>query len=333
MRQNQPTDIQPVVVMTNTTTDITMTLPESVKDLTIGTEDLVAGSLYQEKTALDRAAATATNTEVHKAEHAEKIDWECCDQCEPPELITFDCDGDLILEVGEIICEHKGDAAGGTLVYTRVARTFQVCSRTLCRASPVFKRMFSGGFAESQTRENGRQWAVELPDDDHEALAVFCHIIHGNFEKVPSSAEDIDLNLLYQITVLSDKYDLVRWLRPWASQWRIFLIDGYCKWSMSDEKIEKGLWIAWELGDYDLVCKFATDIAYYSRSNTNGDLVREETKEGEACRLRFQEVMPPADLKGKESPLAVRRKAPNLFFRSSGVNTTSLDQNLSGSSS
>ena len=102
---------------------------------------------------------------------------------------------------------------------------------------------------------------------------------------------------------------------------------------MSDEKIEKGLWIAWELGDYDLVCKFATDIAYYSRSNTNGDLVRVKAKEGETCCLRFQEVMPPADLKGKENPLVVRRKAPNLFFRSSSVNTTSLDQNLSGSSS
>ena len=223
------TDILPLVVMSKITTDIAMTVPESVGGITIGTEDIVAGSLYQEKTALDRAAATTTNTEVHEAEHAETIDWECCDQCEPPELITFDCDGDLILEVGEIVCEHKGDATGGTSAYTRVARTFQVCSRTLCRASPVFKQMFSGGFAGSQPRENGRQWAVELPDDDYEALAVFCHIIHGNFEKVPSSAEDINLDLLYQITVLSDKYDLLRWLRPWACQWRIFLIHEYCK--------------------------------------------------------------------------------------------------------
>ncbi|KAK8093086.1 uncharacterized protein PG998_014487 [Apiospora kogelbergensis] len=234
-----------------------MTVPESVKGITIGTEDIVTGSLCQEKTALDGAAATATNTEVHKAEHAEKVDWECCDQCEPPELITFDCDGDLILEVGEIICEHKGDAAGGT----------SVCHPR--RAD--FPMVGSLSPKRGRTADNGQSSYPTMTMRRSPCFATSFMVI---LKKVPSSAEEIDLDLLYQITVLSDKYDLVRWLRPWASQWRIFLIDGYCKWSKSDEKIEKGLWIAWELGDYDLVCKFATDIAYYSRSNTNGDLVK-----------------------------------------------------------
>lgn len=197
----------------------------------------------QDESRLSQATVTPTKAEVDDTKRIKGLDLEGCSRCDPPELITFDCDGDLILDVGEVVYEHRVNATGQTSPVTQAARTFRVCSKRLRRASPVFKRMLYGGFAEAQPPEDDKQWLVELPDDDPDALAVFCHVMHGSFEKVPSSTEVIDLELLYQITILSDKYDLLHLLRPWAWQWRVLLVDGYSNWSRTDKKMEKGLFI------------------------------------------------------------------------------------------
>ncbi|KAI6367835.1 hypothetical protein MCOR25_004800 [Pyricularia grisea] len=182
-----------------------------------------------------------------------------------PEVINFDSDGDLHLIVG-----------GGKVSPQR----FVVCSRTLARASPVFKTMLFGAFSESRpccsrngssssgSSASGRSfmttrsgdnssplcggfdegpapagsidddaWTIELPDDDPKAFRTLMGIIHSSFNYVPDTVEVVEL---FQIAILTDKYDMTHLLRPWSEQW--------CA-RQRTRRHPYRLWIAWVLGD------------------------------------------------------------------------------------
>lgn len=106
----------------------------------------------------------------------------------------FDPRGDLILEVG------PNNAS------------YLVCSRSISRASPVFDKMLFGGFAESKPEADG-EWRIQLPEDDPAAMRLLLNIIHGRFADVIAPATE---KLLFDVTVLTDKYSLTHILRPWA---------------------------------------------------------------------------------------------------------------------
>lgn len=146
-------------------------------------------------------------------------------------LIHFDVDGDLRLDVGE----------------DENVQRFIVCSRTLSRASKVFKAMLYGNFVESKPSSKEHEWVVALPEDDPASLATVLYAIHNKFSKVPDSVTQGEL---FNITVLTDKYDMTEVLRPWAKAWAEPLA------SSSRPLGQKGdealLWIAWELGHIDL---------------------------------------------------------------------------------
>lgn len=148
-----------------------------------------------------------------------------------PAVIHFDIDGDLNLDVGE----------------GRTAQRFIVCSRTLSRASKVFKAMLYGQFLEAQSTNKEREWVVALPADDPKSLATLLYIVHGNFNQVPST---VTRDELFQITVLTDKYYMTEVLRPWVQAW----IDPLASDSrpMGQEGDAVLLWIAWEIGHHDL---------------------------------------------------------------------------------
>lgn len=144
---------------------------------------------------------------------------------------TFDDDGDLRLEVG------KGQAK----------QTFVVCSRALARASKPFKTMLYGGFAESKHRKLDPDWTITLPEDNPRALATLLNIHHGRFSKIPAV---VTRDELFQITILTDKYDMTEILQPWARAWiRPFTPKDYPFSKQGDEVL---LWIAWELGHSEL---------------------------------------------------------------------------------
>ncbi|KAB5563001.1 hypothetical protein GE09DRAFT_1274826 [Coniochaeta sp. 2T2.1] len=94
--------------------------------------------------------------------------------------------------------------------------TLVVCSKLLARASPVFKKMLFGGFAESKLAGDV-EWVVELPEDDINGMHLLMHIVHGNREKVPKKMSDSlrfckapgDLSaVLRSITCTADKFDM-----------------------------------------------------------------------------------------------------------------------------
>ncbi|KAI1134664.1 hypothetical protein F5Y05DRAFT_397810 [Hypoxylon sp. FL0543] len=171
-----------------------------------------------------------------------------------PSRVVIDPDGELCLAVG-----------GQTAI-----TTFVVCPKTLSRASPFFKKLLYGGFAESTQpdRTTGEEWIVRLPDDNPKAMGVILNMLHACFETIPTSVcyfcdrsrhpfnRCFDYWDLYQLAQLTDKYDLTRILRPWAKDWvkdisphatSPLLCIGYS--GRPATFVELLSWIAWELGD------------------------------------------------------------------------------------
>ncbi|KAB5545657.1 hypothetical protein GE09DRAFT_215584 [Coniochaeta sp. 2T2.1] len=159
------------------------------------------------------------------------------------EPLVFDADGDLRLVIG----------TGKDRI------TCLVCSKALARASPVFKSMLFGGFAESKPRDASIQWVVNLPEDDINAMAILLHIFHGQVHHVPMmlpqrrkdliqaqlfnyNVPKVVIDVLYHITVVSDKYYVAPLLKPWAKSWIHQCRSRYC------EDFAKLMWIAWVLG-------------------------------------------------------------------------------------
>ncbi|ETS85243.1 hypothetical protein PFICI_03268 [Pestalotiopsis fici W106-1] len=170
--------------------------------------------------------------------------------------VVVDPDGDLHLRVGTTECIGSDDGHGH-----RTATVFVCESKTLSRASTIWKSMLYGPWGESRGSSNPGQaeWIVELPDDKVEPMTTILNIIHSRFESLESLKSRDSIPRLYELTVLSDKYDLAKVLRPWAKSWLQPLRDQYASgWTLVRKTdypwvLHKQLWIAWELGDQCLV--------------------------------------------------------------------------------
>ncbi|OTA96248.1 hypothetical protein M434DRAFT_28111 [Hypoxylon sp. CO27-5] len=181
-----------------------------------------------------------------------------------PRQVVIDPDGELHLAVGSL---------NGV--------TFIVCPKTLARASLFWKTLLYGGFAESiqPDRSLGSEWIVKLPADHPKAMEIFLNIIHSCFDKIPTavrfcsqvrSTSILHYKDLYQLTVLTDKYDLTRILRPWAQNW-VKDID----WNFSEytaSAMEFLSWITWELGDKKTFIQVARHIILGSITGPKGVL-------------------------------------------------------------
>ncbi|KAI1128335.1 hypothetical protein F5Y10DRAFT_177310 [Nemania abortiva] len=198
-----------------------------------------------------------------------------------PSRQLIDPDGDLSLQVGETRCINiPGDGDQGPNHEHELPVTFVVCSKTLSRASRVWKTLLYGGFAESKPSCNSSasEWVVNLPDDNPKAMAAILNIIHSRFESLPQTTDLINLDDLYELTVLTDKYDLTTILRPWASIWMNFIRERYKLlgyWmdnNLVTSDLERLLWISWEMGDEDLFICASKLLAYQCSVDDNGDL-------------------------------------------------------------
>ncbi|OIW22433.1 hypothetical protein CONLIGDRAFT_223343 [Coniochaeta ligniaria NRRL 30616] len=112
-------------------------------------------------------------------------------------------------------------------------------------------KMLYGGFAESKPSNPETTWVVRLPEDDPEALAMLLNAVHGTVETIP---KELPEELLYGVTVLTDKYDMAKTLRPWAQiDLRTFRTGGSSDfdtmWHQDNDSFLRAIWIARELGD------------------------------------------------------------------------------------
>ncbi|KAK8054146.1 hypothetical protein PG996_013447 [Apiospora saccharicola] len=98
--------------------------------------------------------------------------------------------------------------------------TFQVSSRTLTRASSVWKKMLFGGFAESKPKEG--DWIVSLPDDSPEAMSTLLGTVslpHRPVVNAPS--RPVVAHRQYRRAVYGD----VWWEAQIGSRWSKFYAD------------------------------------------------------------------------------------------------------------
>ncbi|XEV01058.1 hypothetical protein FSHL1_006345 [Fusarium sambucinum] len=128
--------------------------------------------------------------------------------------------------------------------------TFKACSRALARTSPVFDRMLYGGFIESKKPDNG-EWVVSPPEDKATAMALFLHISHGQFDRIPRTLS------------IDDLYDLTmgRWMHS---------IEDNAK--QSNETMTKYLWITFEFGFKDSFARMARHMIMESDGSEDANL-------------------------------------------------------------
>jgi hypothetical protein len=123
---------------------------------------------------------------------------------------------------------------------------FQVCSRALARSSPVWNGMLYGQFAEGKEQQNGDLWEVPLLEEDPDALRVILFIVHCNFEALPTK---VPFDLFFRLTVLSDKYDMVAFLKGFWRRWNHWGASESQLVCMSPGQLTQRLWISHTLGD------------------------------------------------------------------------------------
>ncbi|KAK1535856.1 hypothetical protein CPAR01_09398 [Colletotrichum paranaense] len=168
------------------------------------------------------------------------------------EKVSFDDRGDLTLRVGSL-------EDGSADVFD-----FVVCSRALARASPVFRAMLFSGFSES--KPEGDTWIVKLPEDRPAPFFILLNIIHGCFSAVP---QKLELDELYQLLVVTNKYDMLSVIFQWAPIW----FEPHKNLDAISEGNERLLWIAWELGEertFEVKCR---DFVLGSKVNPEGQIV------------------------------------------------------------
>ncbi|KAI1817312.1 hypothetical protein GGS20DRAFT_61339 [Poronia punctata] len=180
-------------------------------------------------------------------------------------------------------------------VFLELPVRYRVCSKTMSRTCPAWKVLLSGKFAErrpaSSSTASESEWVVALPDDNPKTMEIILNIIHCRFQNVPDPNKPLDMESLYQITVLCDKYDLTALLRPWAQSWTTgirkndLLEAPWLEW-------ERTAWISWVLGDLNRFSEVVTGLVLDSYPGPNGDLCC-KTKNGDDRPLFTTTLEPP----------------------------------------
>ncbi|QDS75677.1 hypothetical protein FKW77_007587 [Venturia effusa] len=109
--------------------------------------------------------------------------------------VICDSEGDVILVVG-------ADDSESDQVSIRVS------SKVLSVSSKVFKAMFGRNFKEgNELAKSSTPYQIPLPDDDPDAMAILCRILHHNADDVflPDDAAQV-----MQFVAALDKYDCMK---------------------------------------------------------------------------------------------------------------------------
>ncbi|CAF9939511.1 hypothetical protein IMSHALPRED_001531 [Imshaugia aleurites] len=110
--------------------------------------------------------------------------------------------GDLVLVIG------SGDSQ----------RSIRACSKVLSLASPVLAAMFRPNrFSEGTALSSLDPPEVYLPEDDPEAVTMFCHLVH--FREYPGMQPGPSFDQLLNMALFCDKYDAGLAFNPWCELW------------------------------------------------------------------------------------------------------------------
>lgn len=120
------------------------------------------------------------------------------------QTVKIDADpaGDLVLVIG------SGDNQ----------KSIRASSKVLSLASPVLAAMFSPHrFLEGTALSTSNPPSISLPDDEPEAVTMFCHLVH--FEGYHGEQPSPSFDQLVNLALFCDKYDAGLALNPWSELW------------------------------------------------------------------------------------------------------------------
>ena len=164
-------------------------------------------------------------SETKLPEAVPKIDQDAKPAAHVPKRTICDPDGDR-----QIIAGPDGSQ-----------EIFTVSSYAMSLACKPWKAMLGKGsrFVEASISQTT---PIPFPEDNVEALAVLLNACHLEFTRVPVV---IELEQLYNLAVICDKYDASKLVVPWLHRWtgdnRIS--------SMSSAFLAERLFISWAFGD------------------------------------------------------------------------------------
>ncbi|CAI6260075.1 unnamed protein product [Periconia digitata] len=115
----------------------------------------------------------------------------------------------------------------------------------LCRSSSVWEAMFSGDWNASEKSE------IEFPDDDVEAMLLVLRIAHLKFKDLPGK-QALPLGQLLQLTLVTEKYDVVHIVRPFLEMFEWASIDKYV-----EHRSPFWLLVTWTFGYSESFAAFA----------------------------------------------------------------------------
>ncbi|CAI0645534.1 unnamed protein product [Colletotrichum noveboracense] len=189
---------------------------------------------------------------------------------EAPGAFVMDPRGDLRLNVtpeNDVWDEDHDDLAASDATseasdVIEHTQQFLVCSKAMARTSAVFCKMLFGPFFEGQRDDNK---AVDLKDAI-EPMLFALYIVHSRYDMIPIA---LTVKELFQLLVVTNKYDMTSIVRPWNHHW-VPLLE-YIDEDFGD--LEMVAWIAWEVGAekiFELTIKL---LALHRWVNEDGELM------------------------------------------------------------
>ncbi|KAH8798364.1 hypothetical protein F5884DRAFT_813964 [Xylogone sp. PMI_703] len=140
--------------------------------------------------------------------------------------------------------EYAKYSVGPLSIITKEIR-LRVSSLKLISSSRYFQGMFEGpAFCERKELIEHGFVEIELldPDDDPTAMMIILGILYETSTQVPPR---LDLQMLYKVTVLVDKYQWHTLVTPHAILWFDGLVDSQGLPDKFDQTLLMWLWIAW----------------------------------------------------------------------------------------
>lgn len=176
------------------------------------------------------------------------------------------------MERSTVFLDPWGDLKIAAADRDKRRRTLVVSSSVMRLASPIWRIMFDpqGSFREIR----GSAEEVEFPDDDADALLILLRIVHLGWRLVP---ESVSSETLVDLARLCDKYDMIRFVRPWLAGWQSRPLA-----IMAAN--EDRLFVAWTFGDY---ASFVTNVKRLVLSCNTDDAGRRLTRGEKVIKLDF----------------------------------------------
>jgi hypothetical protein len=141
-----------------------------------------------------------------------------------------------------VVVDPRGDLK---LVVGETKTVFQVCSRALARSASYWDTLLYGRFSKGQAQQNGSDWCIPFPEDDPDGMKLILDVVHHRHEALP---DHVPCDLLFQVTVLADRYDMIGCLSTFWGDW---CCDHSRKtmWKMAPQDLTEHLWLYHKLGD------------------------------------------------------------------------------------